>query len=111
FKVCDTFRIRLRSGWGVWRASQINISGIIVEFGRCKTAAAGGVIAFEKLAGERAGSRGNLHGASLANDAAAILAALGAEVDNPVGVADYVEVVLDDDDRVTQVGERVEDFE
>ena len=46
----------------------------------------------------------------MGHDFAALFAAFRSEVDDPVGVADYVEIVLDDDDRVAQVGEAVEDF-
>jgi hypothetical protein len=38
-------------------------------------------------------------------------AAFGAEVDDPIGVADHVQIVLDDDDRIAQVGEPMEHFE
>jgi hypothetical protein len=42
---------------------------------------------------------------------AAAVAALGAEVDDPVGALDDIEVVLDDDERVAGVGEAVEDLQ
>ena len=38
-------------------------------------------------------------------------AGLGAQVDDPVGRLDHVEVVLDDDDRVAQVDQAVEHVE
>ncbi len=38
-------------------------------------------------------------------------ARLGAEVDHPVGRLDHLQVVLDDDDRVAQVGQAVDDVE
>ena len=47
----------------------------------------------------------------MSHDASAILSAFGAEVDDPVGVADHVQIVLDDDDRVAQVGQPVQHFE
>jgi hypothetical protein len=47
----------------------------------------------------------------MGDDAAAVFAAFRAEVEDPVGVADDVEVVLDDDDGVAEVGEAVKDFE
>ena len=47
----------------------------------------------------------------MGDDAATAFAAFGAEVEDVVGVADDVEVVLDDDDGVAEVGEAVEDFE
>jgi hypothetical protein len=54
---------------------------------------------------------GNLLGRALRDDAAAAFAAFGAEVDDPVGLLDYVEVVLDDQDGVAEVGEAVQDVE
>ena len=45
------------------------------------------------------------------DQAASIFAAFGAQVEDPIGVADDVEVVLDDDDGVAKVGEAVENFE
>jgi hypothetical protein len=42
---------------------------------------------------------------------AAVFAAFWAEIENPVGIADDVEVVLDDDDGVAEVGEAVENLE
>jgi hypothetical protein len=63
------------------------------------------------LASIREGYGGDLFGGALGDDAAPALAAFGAEVDDPVGVADDVEVVLDDDDGVAEVGEAVEDLE
>ena len=45
------------------------------------------------------------------NDVAALVAAVGAEVDDPVGGFDDVEVVFDDHHRVAGLDQRVEDFE
>ena len=45
---------------------------------------------------------------ALGDDAAAGLAGLGAQVDDPVGRLDHVEVVLDHDHRVAQVDQAVE---
>src|ERR1039458_8948839 len=42
---------------------------------------------------------------ALRHDAAAFFAAFGAKVDDPVGVADHVQMVFDDDDRIAQVGQ------
>ena len=50
-------------------------------------------------------------GRPLGDDPAAAGAAFGAEVDDPVGRLDDVEVVLDHDHRVAQRREPVEDFE
>jgi hypothetical protein len=44
----------------------------------------------------------------LSDDAAAAVAAFGAEVEDPVGGLHHVEVVLDDHDGVALVGEFVE---
>src|SRR5689334_17792746 len=57
------------------------------------------------------GGRGDGAGRAKGDDAAAGFAPFGAEVDEPVGGGDHVEVVLDDDDRVPQVGQPVEDDE
>ena len=73
--------------------------------------AVGRVVAGEELAGVGGGDGGDLFGRAVGDDPAAALAAFGAEVEDVVGVADDVEVVLDDDDGVAEVGEAVEDFE
>ena len=54
---------------------------------------------------------GDLLGRPLGDDPAAAGAALGAEVDDPVGRLDHVEVVLDHDDRVARRGEAVQHLE
>jgi hypothetical protein len=82
-----------------------------VDVERFEAAVFRGVVAGEELAGIRARSGRNSGRTALADDAAAIFAALRTKVDDPVAVADDVEIVLDDDDRVAQVGEPVEDFE
>jgi len=45
------------------------------------------------------------------DDLSAAVAALGAEVDDPVGGLDHVEVVLDDDHGVALVTQPVQDFQ
>ncbi len=45
------------------------------------------------------------------DDAAAVVAGLGAQVDDPVGRLDHVEVVLDDDHRVAQIDQAIEHVE
>jgi len=45
---------------------------------------------------------------SLSHDPATLVAALRSQIDDPIGVADDVEVVLDDDDGVPQIGEAVQ---
>jgi len=47
----------------------------------------------------------------LGYDPAAVFSTLRAEVNNPIGVANYVHVVLDDDDGIAQVGETVQHLE
>ena len=63
------------------------------------------------MASIRMGDAGDLFGRAFGDEVAAAFAAFGAEVDDPVGVADDVEVVFDDDDGVTEVSKTVEDFE
>ena len=48
---------------------------------------------------------GDLLGRSLGDDAAAVLAALGPEVDDPVGAGDEVDVVLDEEHGVARVAQ------
>ena len=48
---------------------------------------------------------------ALDDDAAALIAGFGAEVDDPVGRLDHVEIVLDDDDRVAQIDQAIEHVE
>ena len=54
---------------------------------------------------------GDIFGGAFSDDLASVFTAFGTEVDDPVGVADYVQVVLDDDDRVAQVGKTMQDLE
>src|ERR1700684_4423675 len=54
---------------------------------------------------------GDVGRATFAHETSPVLAAFGTEVENPVGIAYDVEVVFDDDDGVTELGEAVEDFE
>src|SRR5271170_2995334 len=58
----------------------------------------------------RVGDGRNVLGSALSDDAASVFAALGAEIDDPVGVADDVEVVFDDDDGVAEIGQAVQDL-
>ena len=60
------------------------------------------------LAGVRMEIRGNLFRCAFGNDVAATFTALGAEIDDPVGALDDVEVVLDDDERAATVNELAE---
>ena len=53
----------------------------------------------------------DLFGRALGDDAAARVTRLGTHVDDPVGRLDHVEIVLDDDDRVSLLHETVEHLE
>ena len=54
----------------------------------------------ERLSGVRLLHRATCSGVPCATNAAAVFATFRAEIDEPVGVADHVEIVLDDDDGV-----------
>src|SRR6202020_2979311 len=41
----------------------------------------------------------------------AFFATFGAEVNNPIGIADHIQIVFDDDDRIAQVTQPVQDVE
>src|SRR5438034_11215211 len=45
------------------------------------------------------------------HDSAAAFSAFGAKVDNPIGVANYIKVVLDDHNGVAQVGQPMQHIE
>ncbi len=62
----------------------------------------------EPFAGVGVEIGGDLFGSSLADDVAASIATFGAEVDDPVGGFDDVEIVLDDDERASAVDELAE---
>src|SRR5215204_4489196 len=59
----------------------------------------------EEAAGVGAADGGHLLGSAGGDDLAPAFSPLGAEVDEPVGGLDHVEVVLDDDDGVAGVDE------
>ena len=65
----------------------------------------------EHLAGVAARRLGHLLGRALGDHRAALVAALGPEVDDPVRRLDHVEVVLDDDDRVALVDQPAQHLE
>ena len=65
----------------------------------------------QRLSGVRLLHTGDLFGSALGDKRAAVFSAFRAEIDDPVGVTDYVEIVLDDDDRVAEICETVQDFE
>lgn len=73
-------------------------------------AVGGGEGGGEGGAGEGFFVAGDLLGCALSDDVAAAGAAFGAEVDEPVGLFDDVEMVLDDDDGVAEVDETIEDI-
>src|SRR5882724_9341877 len=66
-----------------------------------------------EIGGQRLSSVGLFHArdlfrSALRDDATSLFSALGSEIENPVGVADHIEIVLDDDDRVSKIGEPVQ---
>src|SRR5688500_13647849 len=65
----------------------------------------------QELAGVALGRLGHRLGCALDEHGAAAVAALGAEVDDPVGRLDDVEVVLDDEHGVALVDQALEDRE
>src|SRR4029077_15697462 len=62
----------------------------------------------QKFASERSRSGCDFFGPALGDDEAAIFSAFGAEVDDPVGITNDVQIVLDDDDGVAEVGEAMQ---
>ena len=62
----------------------------------------------EIAAGERFGAGHDLRGRALGDDVAAEAACAGAEVEDVVGVADGVFIVLDDEDGVAEVAQSLE---
>src|SRR5690606_5024103 len=62
----------------------------------------------KELAGVRAHDLGDILGSAARDEPATTVAALRSEVENPVGVLDDVEVVLDDDDRVAFVDQSLQ---
>src|SRR6267143_1331469 len=65
----------------------------------------------EGLAGVGLFGAGDELGRALGDDAAATLAAFGAEVDDPVSLLDDVEVVLDDEHGVAEIDKALQDVE
>src|SRR5260370_9137078 len=65
----------------------------------------------EGLAGVGLFGAGDELGRALGDNAAAAFTAFGAEVDDPVGLFDDVEVVLDDEHRVAEIDEALENVE
>ena len=56
-------------------------------------------------------TRATLLRRALRHDAAALFAAFRTEINNPIGIPDHIQIVLDDDDRIAQVGQPVEHVE
>src|SRR5713226_8574475 len=65
----------------------------------------------EGLAGVGLFGAGDEFGRALGDDAAAAFAAFGAEVDDPVGLLDDVEMVLDDEHGVAEINEALQNGE
>src|SRR2546425_7128259 len=65
----------------------------------------------EGLAGVGFFGAGDELGRALGDDAAAAFAAFGAEVNDPIGLLDDVEVVLDDEHGVAEIDEALQDVE
>src|SRR5437899_9037622 len=65
----------------------------------------------EDLAGVGFFGAGDEFGRALRDDAAAAFAALGAKVDDPVGLLDDVEMVLDDEHGVAEINEALQHVE
>src|SRR5258706_13030225 len=67
--------------------------------------------ASEGLAGVGLFCAGDEFGRALGDDAAAAFATFGSEVDDPVGLLDDVEMVLDDEHGVAEIDEALQDVE
>src|SRR5580704_14044582 len=65
----------------------------------------------KRLAGVRLFVTRDLLGRALRDDAAAAFAAFGSEIDDPIGLLDHVEMMLDDKHRVTERHEPLQDIE
>src|ERR1700684_1324418 len=48
---------------------------------------------------------------ALSYDPPAFFAAFRAEINNPIGIPDHIQIMFDDDDRIAQVGQPVQDVE
>src|SRR5216683_2024692 len=65
----------------------------------------------EDLTGVRLFGAGDEFGGALGDDAAAALAALGAKINDPIGLLDDVEMVLDDKHGIAEIDEALQDVE
>src|ERR1700721_1305449 len=108
-----------REGWGCYRRGSYK-SGSRVCIGWCVCTLGSVAVSISIRAVQRAGK--NLSGerffyardllwGALRDDAAAFVAAFGAEVDDPVGLFDDVEMVLDDQHGVAERDEAVQHVE
>src|SRR5271170_3311813 len=80
----------------------------ISAIGVCAVAVQG---AGENLSGVGFFHARHLFGRALRNDAAALFAAFGAQINDPVGLFDDVEIMLDDQDRIAKRDEAIEHVE
>ena len=87
------------------------LRGLWFGDGAARGGRAAGEEVLEVLAGVAFLDLGDILGRAGRDDAPAAVAAFGAEVDDPVGGLDDVEVVLDDDDGVARVDQLVQHFE
>src|SRR5208283_4746488 len=53
----------------------------------------------------------NVFGSSLCHDAAATLTTFRSEIDNPVGLFDDIEIVLDDQDRIAEIDQALKNID
>src|SRR5579872_4666434 len=70
-----------------------------------------GEVLREGLAGVGLLDPRDLFGSALGDDASTVFAAFRTEIDQPVGVANHVEIVLDDHDTIAEVGETMQHVE
>src|SRR5688500_11961024 len=105
---CDGFASRLWRGLGLGRTFFRLIPALPSGAGR---GAVPCEVAFEVFAGVAALSFGYLGGRAFGYDAAAFVAAFGAEVDDPVGALDDVQIVLDHDRRVAFAYQALQHFD
>ena len=65
--------------------------------------------AFQVLTGETGGYACDFFGCTGSDDIAAAGSAFRAEIDNPVGCLDDIEIVFDDDDGITLIAQAMND--
>ena len=94
----NEIRSRGKGKWGFLEQRRTRRSGSLQEN-------------FEEAGGVGLGGFEDFFGGSRSDYLAALVAAFGTEVDDPVRALHHFEVVLDDDDAVSLVHEAVEDFD